>query len=683
MTTMTLPHGEPLALTPDGPPSRLLMAPVTASLRIDGVEYCTKADVDWNVADGGDREFEPPDAGTGSFTLWGLNGDRFDALDVGQTVVFELRHGSTILRICTHRVSEVTRRLAWRELGGRRNLVVEVTVLTAGPLERFGRTKISYTKGDTWLAEKDDVRARRLMTKVAEGMKSQPFPDYFDPALLVVADPYLYDTGASGGLRHWTDETVDATNSWVVRGIRAERTFPAGGSGSLLSLRPHMSNGLGVQYQVRVSGTATVRPVLFYATTADAALTTTTKLSGTAVVVNGTNVAVDGTFPSLPSTSHSWVRFGLEITAASGVVGIEYAKASTDAIALPRVTLKNLPDADVERQSASELFSHLAENAHAAFFESRSGRVAYMSFGRLKPKLGGWAHPIHAILECNEVLADVTSSTQNADRINRILVGYGDGKTLTREDAADIAVHGLYEESAGGELNDAASADIIADDFLPGSGSTGKAHAPRERITSMTTVPFDLLPPQVTKALVEMPPLACVRVDNTPRGFPASALGSWVGAVLGTEIKGGAHRRLPGGNHSVRAEMTLRVLDMTVVSDRPAATVTTSAAAVIEGMPVTLAYTVPSGEIPPGSSIAWQYRRTADTAWRTYSPPGSSISWTWTTAIVDTIRWRVEIVTPDGLVWDSNDVSVEVKANLRATSATLTAADGTMMGGTV
>jgi hypothetical protein len=661
--------------------------PIRASLRINGVERCTVADVDWTVADGGDRAWEQPEAGTGRFTLWGLRGERFDDIETGQSVTFELSTGPVTLRICTHRVSEVTRRLSYRTLEGVRALTVETEVLTVGPIERFGRTKISYTKGDTWVQEGDAVRARRLLTKASEGLPAHPSgvmgicPDYFDPALLLVADPFLYDAGANGVPRHWTDETLDASNLWrlapssVVPGTtRAERTFPAGGAGSLRSLRPHMVNGLGVRYRFAVSGTATVTPRLYYGTTPELALAGASSLAGAARAIAGGNVLVEGTFPNLPAGA-TWVRVALDVSGAgAGLFGVESVKASTDAISLDRVTLKNLPDADIERQSASGLFDHFAANAHAGFFETRSGMVMYQTFARIKPKAGGWAHPIHAILECNEVLADVTSSAQSADRVNRLLVGYLDGstdKTLIREDVANIALYGIYEQSTGGELVGATSADLLADDYLPGTGATGTASAPRERITSLTTVPLDMLDPQIVKALIELPPLCCIRLDNTPRGFPASALGSWVGAVLGTELKGSSSRILPNGDRTVNASMTLRVLDMTSVSKRPAAVVTVSSGSVKEGFPVTLSYSLPDAEIPPGSRRVWQYRRASDADWVDYPPAGGASSWQWVTSSPQAIRWRFEVVTPDGLAWDSNEVTVDVLANVHATSVAL------------
>jgi hypothetical protein len=689
MTTATLPVpliGAPTPLV-DDLDRALVRGPIRASLRINGVERCTVADVDWTVSDGGERPWEQPEAGTGRFILWGLRGERFDDIEVGQSVTFDLTTGPVTLRICTHRVSEITRRLSYRTLQGVRALTVETEVLTVGPLERFGRTKISYTKGDTWLQEGDAVRARRLMTKASEGLPTHPSgvmgiaPDYFDPALLVVSDPFLYDGGATGVPRHWTDESLDVSNTWVIRPssavpgtTRAERTFAAGGAGSLRSLRPHMVNGLGVKYRFTTSGSATITPRLYYGTTAELAPARASSVAGTARAVAGNNVVTEGTFPNLP-TGATWVRVALDISgAAAGVFAVESAKASTDAISLDRVTLKNLPDADIERKAASELFDHFVTNAHAGFFETRSGMVMYQTFARIKPKAGGYAHPIHAILECNEVLAAVTSSVQSADRINRVLVGYLDGtteKTIVREDAANIKLYGIYEESTGGEVVGATGADLLADDFLPGTGATGTAAAPRERVTSLTTVPLDMLDPQIVKALIELPPLCCIRLDNTPRGFPASALGSWVGAVMGTELQGSSSRTLPNGDRTVNASMTLRVLDMTAVSKRPAAVVSVSSSRVKEGFPVVLSYSLPDAEIPPGSRRVWQYRRAADTAWRDYMPPAGASSWTWITSSPEPIRWRFEVVTPDGLVWDSNEVTVEVLANVRATSVIL------------
>lgn len=683
----------------------LYEAPIVASLKIGVtqstlVEFCDRASVDWSVTDGGDEPYVRPQTGTARFVLYGENGERFPQLMPGQMVEFSLLQGDIEMHVCAHRITQIDRGLSWRVTEGRREPFVTVTILTAGPLERFARVKVKKNTGDTWKQETDDVRAARLLalvdSAVPAGFSFTAKPD--DPALALVADPHMLSFNDAGQPRHWGDEHDDLNNAWrivpsTVVNTKAERTgLPTGAL--LRSYRPHMVNGPKVTGYIAVTGNVDVRVGVMWGTTSAQATTAPILQMDPAgfTRLNGVDVRKSFTL-TLPATAR-WVRLVCEFQGATGPVGVERFWASTDPVAVGRVTLKNLPDADIENKAAGELLDNLQNNAHSGFYETRRGYLTYMNFDRLNA-LGQFTQPVQAVLGCNDVLSDVRSSVRAFDRINQLQIGYLSGTTdvmLTVTDAASVANLGLYEKDTGGDIVGQASAKVLADDFMDSIGAitvsgdkataSGKASEPRERVDEITTVPFHHLEPHQVKELMQLSPMACVRIDNAPKGFPHSALDQWVGAVLGSTLTGSSNRRTSDGRRTVNVSMTLNVIDMTKVSETPAVVVTVDRTEVFEGVPVVLSYKAATAgeDAPIGSTYQWQYRRGTG-SWTDYPSAANPLSWP--SEKVGTVVWRVRLTTPDGATFDSPSVQVVVKANIHTSRVDLAAPGGVIAGQTI
>jgi hypothetical protein len=691
--------------------------PIVASLRI-GVtkdntvlkEFCTRASVDWVVTDGGRAPYQRPDTGTGRFVLYGENGERFTELMPGQIVEFSLIQGDIEMHVCAHRITQIDRGLSWRTINGTRTPFVTTTLLTAGPLERFARIKIKKLSGDTWPEEKDDARAARLLAFVDSAVPagfSFTAKDS-DPALALVADPSMLSFNDAGQPRHWGDETDDLTNAWRIVpstnvNTKAERdTVPVGAA--LRSYRPHMVNGPTVKGHIYVTGNTQIKVGVLHGVTAAQCYATPTALNEAAwTTINGTNVRHNFTL-TLPATTR-WVRLVCLFQNATGAVGVERFWASTDPVAIGRVTLRNLPDADIENKPAGDALRVLEQSAHSAFFETRRGYLTYMNFDRLNA-LGQFTQPVQCVLGGCDVLSDVQSSVRSSERVNVLRVGYFDHpskeeRTLVVTDPTSVATVGMYEQTTGGDVvivsksinSAAASPRILASDIMANIGNatldvpskemraTGKAAEPRERVEKITTVPFHLLKPHQVKELMQLAPMACVRIDNAPRGFPHSSIGQWVGAVLGSELRGSSNRATKDGQRTVNVSMTLNVIDMTKVSESPAVTVTADRTSVFVGVPVTLSYrpAVQGEDAPIGTTYQWQYRVGAG-SWMDY--PSSANPLTWTPTAAGTAEIRVRLTTPDGATFDSVPVTITAKANVYTTRVLLSAPGGILSGTT-